>query len=105
MDPGVIVGAAGALAGLLSTVYTARQARRAAEDQEAAAERAALRQVEQGAYQRASAFDVDTQMRMQAEIARQAEQIRTLQRQVARLTRQLTHVGLVPDIDDEEEHA
>ncbi|MEV7013089.1 hypothetical protein [Streptosporangium sp. NPDC051022] len=103
MDPGIIVGAIGAAAGLLSTLYTARQARRAAQDQEAAAERAALRQAEQGAYQRASAFDVNTQLRMQAEIARQAEQIRVLQRQVARLTRQLTQVGLVPEIEEEGE--
>ncbi|GAA3093213.1 hypothetical protein [Streptosporangium carneum] len=105
MDPGVIVGAAGAIAGLVSTVYTARQARKAEQDKEAASERAALRQVEQGAYQRASAFDVDTQARMQAEIARQSEQIRTLQRQAARLTRQITQVGLVPDITEEDEHA
>jgi len=103
MDPAIVVGLIGGLFGIASTVYTARQARRASQDRAEQDARAVRAAAEESAYRRAAEFDVGTQSRMQAEIARQADQIRVLQRQVAQLTRQITQAGLVPVTVPEEE--
>ncbi|MER5622512.1 hypothetical protein ABT061_15855 [Streptosporangium sp. NPDC002544] len=102
MDPAIVVGLVGGIFGLASTVYTARQARRASQDRAEQDARAARVAAEESAYRRATEFDTATQARMQAEIARQADQIRVLQRQVTRLTRQLTKAGLAPETTEED---
>ncbi|MEV7006855.1 hypothetical protein [Streptosporangium sp. NPDC051022] len=96
MDPAVLVGLIGGTFGFASTIYTARQARLASRDKADADERATRAAAEADAYQRASAFDVSTQTRMQAEITRLQGQVARLQRQVAHLTQQVTDAGLVP---------
>lgn len=94
----IAVAAIGAAAGITGYVTSSRSAKRASES----SERIARLQAEQAAYERSVNFDVGLQKRMSAEIARQAGQIRTLQRQVAALCRQLTEAGLVPAIPEEE---
>lgn len=85
MDPTVIVAAIGGLSGLGAAIYSARSARRATETT-----------VEAGAYERARQMYEGTVTRMQTEIDRQGRQIGTLQRQVAQLSHQVTHLGGVP---------
>ncbi|MDF5755830.1 hypothetical protein [Spongiactinospora sp. TRM90649] len=101
MDPAIIVALIGGAFGLVSMAYTARQSRQASRDRADQDARLSRLAAEDGAYQRSAAFDQATQQRMQAEIDRQAEQIRVLQRRVTRLTRQLIAAGLVPDDDRE----
>ncbi|MEU1731383.1 hypothetical protein [Streptosporangium sp. NPDC020145] len=96
MDPAIVVAVIGGGFGIVSMAYTARQARLARQDKAEEDARLARLAAEDGAYRRATEFDISVQARMQAEIARQAEQIRALQRQVAYLTRQITDAGLVP---------
>lgn len=92
MDPTVIVAAIGGLSGLGAAIYSARSARRATETS-----------VEAGAYERARQMYEGTVTRMQTEIDRQGRQIGALQKQVARLTRQVRDAGLVPITSTEED--
>ncbi len=103
MDSAVLVAAIGGVLGLISAVYTARSANRANQQKTEAEERASVRQIEAGAYDRAKQFYEGTLTRMQGEIDRQAGQINAMQRQVARLTRQVREAGLVPVTSSEEE--
>lgn len=103
MDPAIVVAVVGGAFGLLSTAYTARQAQRASRDRAEQDARTSRIEAEESAYKRAADFDTATQARMQAEISRQAEQIRVLQRQVAQLTQQITRLGHVPVTVPEEE--
>ncbi|MFI6883354.1 hypothetical protein [Streptosporangium canum] len=103
MDPTIIVAIIGGLAGAVSAVYTARSAGRASQTKSEADERAALRQIEAGAYERARQVYEGALGRMQNEIDRQAAQINALQRQVSRLTRQVREAGLVPVTSSEED--
>lgn len=103
MDPAIVVAVIGGAFGVVSMAYTARQARLARADQAEESARLARLAAEDGAYRRATEFDVSVQTRMQAEISRQAAQIRVLQQQVARLSRQITEAGLVPATGPEED--
>lgn len=92
----VIVAAVGAVSSVAAAVYTARTTT-------GAGERASIRQVEAGAYERARESYEGALARMQAEIDRQARQMNTLQRQVARLLKQVRDAGLVPVTSSEED--
>ncbi|WP_326829673.1 hypothetical protein OIE13_05925 [Streptosporangium sp. NBC_01810] len=103
MDPAVIVSVIGGAFSIASTIYVGRQARQASRDKAEQAAREARLAAEDGAYQRASAFDVSTQTRMQGEINRLQRQVAYLQKQVAQLTRQVTQAGLEPVMVPEED--
>lgn len=103
MDVAVIVATISGVIGLASAIYTARSASRSSVAKTEADERAALRQVEAGAYARAKEFYVDTLTRMQAEIDRQAKRTNALESQVSRLTRQVRDAGLVPVTSSEDD--
>lgn len=113
MDPalisllGVVFASALGLAGIIYSVRSSRRAEhRAAEEKKDREALAARLAAEDSAYARSAAFDERTQLRMQAQIDRQAEQIDTqaaqigaLQKRVHRLTRQMIAAGLTPEED------
>lgn len=99
MDTSVVAAALAALAAITSAAFTWRSSMKATDT----GERIALHQIEAGAYERARQSYEGALARMQAEIDRQGNQIHGLQRQVARLTRQVTQAGLVPAISVEED--
>ncbi|MEU0516650.1 hypothetical protein [Streptosporangium sp. NPDC006007] len=103
MDPAIAVAVIGGGFGIVSMAYTARQARLARLDKTEEDARLARLAAEDGAYRRATEFDIGVQARMQAEITRMQRQITRLQYQVARLTRQITEAGLVPITVPEED--
>ncbi|MEU6781505.1 hypothetical protein ABZ912_20055 [Nonomuraea angiospora] len=103
MEPAVIVAAIGAVASIAASFLTARATTKANERRSDAEERVTLRQVEADAYKRARETYDGAMERMQAEILRQARQINSLQRQVARLNKQVREAGLVPVTSSEEE--
>lgn len=103
MDPTIIVATIGGTLGLASAAYTARSARRATDSKTAADERAALRQIEAQAYERARDGYEDILNQLRTEMNRQARQIGTLQRQVTALMRQVREAGLVPVTTSSEE--
>jgi vacuolar-type H+-ATPase subunit H len=104
MDPvSIIVATIGGVAGLASAVYTARAASRASQKKTEADERAALRQIEADAYERARESYEGILAQLRTEVDRQARQINGLQRQIARLSRQVRDAGLVPVTSSEEE--
>ncbi|MEO3860855.1 hypothetical protein [Acrocarpospora sp. B8E8] len=114
MDPAfvsIVVAVLGGLSGFGGLVYSVRSSRRAArlQDEQKAdlAAREARLAAEDGAYKRASSYDIGVQERQQREINRLSRQVELLQRQVALLMRQVVGAGLVPvtipDSEDREE--
>lgn len=99
MDTSIVVAVIAAAAAVTSAVFTWKSSKRATDS----GERVALRQVEAGAYERARQMYEGALTRMQAEIDRQARQILDLQRQLARLVRQMRAAGLEPVTSSEEE--
>lgn len=99
MDTSVIVACIAAVAGVVSALFTWRGSRRATDS----GERVAIAQIEAGAAERARQVYEGALGRMQAEIDRQARQINVMQRQIARLTRQVREAGLVPVTSSEED--
>lgn len=95
----IAVSGIGASVGIISAVLSSRSAKRATES----GEQIAKANVEAGAYARAQQMYEGTVTRMQTEIDRQGGQIAALQRQVARLLRQVTDAGLVPATIPEED--
>lgn len=114
MDATVYVAVISGLAAVVSAAYTARSAGRssqkkteseaqAAKERAESEERAAVRQIEAAAYERARESYDGILGQLRTESDRQARQINALQRQVARLTRQVRDAGLVPVTSSEEE--
>lgn len=95
----VIVAAIGAVASVAAAVATARTASKASDS----AERVTVRQIEADAYKRARESYEGVLANMRTEINRQAAQVNALQRQVARLIRQVSAAGLVPVTSSEED--
>jgi len=103
MDTAIIVSLIGGAVAVATAVYSARNARRATKERADQDARLARMSAEDSAYRRAEAFDVGLQQRMQAEINRQAGEIRALQRQVNRLSKQIREAGLVPVSGEEDQ--
>lgn len=103
LDPTVYVAVVSGLAAVVAAVYTARSAGRSSQKKTEADERAALRQIEAEAYERARESYDGILAQLRTEIDRQARQINNLQHQVTRLSRQIRDNGMVPVTSSEEE--
>ena len=114
MDSTIVVAIVVGLSGIVGAWFSARAATKAAMRKADSEERVAVQQIEAGAFGRAKEFyestlsGMKTELtrqadRMQREIDQQAVQITTLQRQVARLSRQVRDAGLVPVTSGENE--